>query len=65
MAGKAKDYRKEVTNAIHVKMGRRIIVISGACRLMIVTMKFSDAAMEATPKIYRPMIQKSVPIPVY
>ena len=37
--------RKDVTSVIQVKTGRRIIVIPGARRLMIVTMKLSAAAM--------------------
>ena len=47
IAGKERMRRKEVNNAIHVNTGRRIIVMPGARMLMIVTMKLSEAAIEA------------------
>ena len=46
IAGKARMMRKDVTSVIQVKTGRRIIVMPGARRLMIVTMKLSEAAMD-------------------
>ena len=60
IAGKERMMRKDVISVIHVNTGRRIIVMPGARRLMMVTMKFSAAAMEATPSSCRPRIQKSV-----
>ena len=60
IAGKERMIRKEVISVIQVKTGSRIMVMPGARRLMIVTMKFSAAAIEATPSIWSPSTQKSV-----
>ena len=60
IAGSARMSRKLVTSAIQVNTGRRIIVRPGARRLMIVTIKFSDAMMEESPSTWMPSTQKSV-----
>ena len=60
MAGKDRITRKDVTSVIQTKTGNRIMVMPGARMLMIVTMKFSEAAIDATPSSWRPMIQKSI-----
>ena len=60
IAGKESTIRKDVKRVIHVKTGRRIIVMPGARRLMIVTMKLSAAAIEATPRSCRPMTHMSI-----
>ena len=52
--------RNEVKSVIHVNTGRRIIVMPGARRLMIVTMKLSAAAIDATPSSWRPMTHMSM-----
>jgi hypothetical protein len=57
MAGKERMIRKEVTSVIHVNTGSRIIVMPGARMLMIVTMKFSEAAIDATPRSCSPITQ--------
>ena len=57
MKGKDRTTRKEVTSVIQTNTGSRIMVIPGARMLMIVTMKFSEAAMDATPSSWRPMTQ--------
>ena len=57
MKGKESTMRKDVMSVIHTKTGNRIIVMPGARMLMIVTMKFSEAAIDATPRSCRPMIQ--------
>ena len=57
MKGKDRTMRKEVTSVIQTNTGSRIMVIPGARMLMIVTMKFSEAAMDATPSNWRPMTQ--------
>jgi hypothetical protein len=62
MAGKARMMRKDVISVIHVKTGRRIMLRPGARMLMMVVMKLNDPASEASPRICRPMIQKSVPM---
>ena len=59
MAGKAKMIRIETISVVQVKIGMRIIFMPGARKLKIVTMKLNEAAMEATPRICRPSIQKS------
>ena len=64
MAGKARMISTEVTRVIQVKTGRRIMVMPLARMLMIVQMKLKEAASEAMPRIWMPMIQKSVPTPV-
>ena len=63
MAGKARTMRNDVTSVIQVKTGRRIIVMPGARRLMMVTMKLSAAAIEATPRSCRPMTHMSMAWP--
>ena len=60
MAGRARMSRKLVTSAIQQNTGRRIMVRPGARRLMIVTMKLSDATMEDKPRTWMPSTQKSV-----
>ena len=60
IAGKAKMIKKEVTNVIQTNTGMRIRVMPGARRLMIVMMKLSAAATDATPSTSRPNPQKSV-----
>ena len=45
---------------IQVNIGMRISVMPGARMLMIVTKKLTAAASEATPRIWRPSIQKSM-----
>ena len=60
MAGKASTIRNAVTSVIHVKTGRRIIVRPGARMLMMVVMKLSEAAIEATPSSCRPMTHMSI-----
>jgi len=60
IAGKERMMRKAVKSVIQVNTGRRIMVRPGARMLMIVTMKFSDPMTEETPRIWRPMIQRSV-----
>ena len=60
IAGKERMMRNDVKSVIHVKTGRRIIVMPGARRLMMVTMKLSAAAMEATPSSCRPMTHMSI-----
>ena len=57
IAGNERISRNAVNSVIHVKTGSRIIVIPGARILMIVTIKLSEAAMEATPRSCRPMTQ--------
>ena len=44
---------------IQTKIGIRIIVMPGARMLTIVTKKLNAAASDATPRIWRPSIQKS------
>ena len=44
---------------IQTNIGIRIIVMPGARRLTIVTKKLTAAASDATPRIWRPMFQKS------
>ena len=46
-----------MTRVIHTNTGSLIIVMPGARMLIIVTMKFSDAAMEATPRSCSPITQ--------
>ena len=60
MAGNDKMIRNAVISVIHVKTGRRIIVMPGARRLMMVTMKLREPMTEETPRICRPMTQRSV-----
>ena len=49
--------RTEVTNVIHVNTGIFVRVMPGARMLRMVTMKFKPAAMEAIPRMLRPMTQ--------
>ena len=64
IAGKARMISTAVTRVIQVKTGRRIMVMPLARMLMMVQMKLKEAASEAMPRIWMPMIQKSVPTPV-
>ena len=64
MAGKARMMRIAVTSVIQVNTGRRIMVMPLARMLMMVQMKLKEAASEAMPRTWMPMIQKSVPTPV-
>ena len=57
MKGKERTIRNEVNRVIQVNTGRRIMVRPGARMLMIVTMKFREAAIEATPSNCSPMTQ--------
>ena len=63
IAGNARISRNEVTKVIQVNNGIRINDMPGARRLMIVTMKFNAAAIELTPRIWRPSTQKSIRTP--
>jgi hypothetical protein len=56
--------RKAVIKVIQVKTGRRIIVMPGARRLMIVTMKFSEPTTDETPSTCRPRTHRSVDMSV-
>ena len=58
-AGKARTIRTEVISVIQMNIGIRISVMPGARMLMIVTKKLNAAAIDATPRICRPRIQKS------
>ena len=64
IAGNARMISTAVTRVIQVKTGRRIMVMPLARMLMMVQMKLKEAASEAMPRIWMPMIQKSVPTPV-
>ena len=59
MAGKAMMIRIETISVDQVKIGMRIIVMPGARRLRMVTMKLKAPAIEATPSICSPKAQKS------
>ena len=59
MNGNESTMRKAVIRVIQVKTGRRIMVMPGARILIIVTMKFSEAAIEATPSNWSPIIHMS------
>ena len=50
-------------NDIHVNIGIRISDMPGARRLMIVVMKLNAAASDETPRIWRPITQKSMLTP--
>ena len=60
MAGKANTSRNDVMSVIQVKIGIRISDMPGARMLMIVTRKLNAPASDATPRICRPSIQKSM-----
>ena len=60
MTGKASTIRNCVTNAVHVNIGMRIKCMPGARMLMIVVMKLNAAASDETPRICRPITQKSM-----
>ena len=60
MTGKASTSRNCTTNAIHVNIGMRMSVMPGARRLMIVVTKLNAAASDETPRIWRPITQKSM-----
>ena len=57
MTGKAKTSSKDVIKVIHTKTGIRIIVMPGARKLMIVTMKFSAPATDDVPMTRRLIAQ--------
>ena len=57
MTGKAKTSSKDVIKVIHTKTGIRIIVMPGARKLMIVTMKFSAPATDDVPMARRLIAQ--------
>ena len=61
--GKAKTIKIDVTKVIQVKIGNLKKVIPGALMFTIVTTKLSPAAIEATPKMLSPTIQKVIPEP--
>ena len=65
IAGKAKSTRIAVTKVAQQKRGIRLKVMPGARILRMVTTKFSAPAIDATPRICRPITQKSVPDPLY
>ena len=60
IGGKARIRRNCTTNDIQVNIGMRMSVMPGARRLMIVVMKLNAAASEETPRIWRPITQKSM-----
>ena len=64
IAGNANMISRETNNGIQVKTGMRIIFMPGARMLRIVATKFMAAPKDAMPRICRPRIQKSVPMPV-
>lgn len=64
IAGNDRTIRKAVTNVIHVNTGNRIMVMPGARKLMMVTMKLRDPMTDETPRTCSPMIQRSVDISV-
>jgi len=64
IAGKERIIKKAVIKVIQVKTGRRIIVMPGARRLMIVTMKLSEPMTDETPSTCKPSTQRSVDISV-
>jgi hypothetical protein len=51
MMGIANSSRNAVTSVIHTNTGMRIKVMPGARILMIVMMKFTAPARDATPRI--------------
>jgi hypothetical protein len=63
ITGKASSSRIWVMKLIQTNIGIRIIVIPGARILITVTKKLTAAASDATPRIWRPMFQKSTFIP--
>ena len=63
MTGKASSSRIWVMKLIQVNIGIRISRMPGARMLRMVTKKFTAAASEAMPRIWRPSIQKSTFIP--
>src|SRR3712207_3879453 len=63
IAGKAMMMSTEVIKVDQEKIGRRIIDMPGARRLMMVTMKLKAPAIEATPRTWRPSAQKSISLP--
>ena len=60
MTGKASTSRNCTTKAFQVNIGMRMRFIPGARMLMIVVMKLNAAASELTPRIWRPITQKSM-----
>ena len=63
ITGNASTSRIEVIRVIQVNTGNRIRLKPGARMLMMVTMKFSAAATEETPRTSRLTDQKSRPAP--
>ena len=55
--GSAARMRNEFTKVIHVKSGRRVMVIPGARSVMIVTMKLMAAPIVEIPSAKSPRIQ--------
>jgi hypothetical protein len=63
MTGMANNVRNCDTSVIHVKIGMRSMSIPGARMLRQVTIRLAAPAVEAMPRISRPITQKSVPRP--
>ena len=63
MDGNASRIRIIVISDIQQKIGIRMKPMPGARMFRMVTKKFSAAAIEATPRICKPSIQKSMPGP--
>ena len=59
MTGKASSSSTWVMKLIQVNIGMRMSFMPGARMLRMVTKKFTAAASEAMPRIWRPSIQKS------
>ena len=59
MTGNASRIITWVMSAIHVKIGMRMSFMPGARMFRIVTKKFTPPASVDTPRIWRPMFQKS------
>ncbi len=57
--------RTLVTRTVHTRMGIRNRVMPGARILKIVTRKLIDPRIELVPISVRPMIHRSVPVPLY
>ena len=54
--------RTDVTKVIQVKTGILVSDMPGARMFRMVTMKLRPAAMDATPRMFRPMTQKFIPL---
>jgi len=59
MIGNASSNSTWVMKLIHTNIGMRMSFMPGARMLTMVTKKFSAAAIDARPRIWRPNIQKS------